>query len=101
MLSSALRYQNWTVNDWKRVLCSDETKINRIESHGYQHVWKKAGKSLSDRITQPTVKHGGGNIMVWGCMDWNGVGILAEIEGRMDSAQYVDILDQQPLLLLP
>ena len=55
---------------------------------------KKAGEPLPDRITQPTVKHGGGNIMVWGCMGWNGVGMLAEIEGRMDSAQYVDVLDQ-------
>ena len=57
-------------------------------------MWNKAGEPLSDRITQPTVKHGGGNIMVWGCMGWNGVGMLAEIEGRMDSVQYVNMLDQ-------
>ena len=57
-------------------------------------MWKKAGEPLSDMITQPTVKHGGGNIMVWGCMGWSGVGMLAEIEGRMDSAQYVEILAQ-------
>ena len=93
-LSFTLKYQNWTVDDWKRVLWSDETKSNRIGSDGHQFVWKKAGEPLSDRITQPTVKHGGGNIMVWGCMGWNGVGMLAEIEGRMDSAQYVDTLDQ-------
>ena len=31
--------------------------------------------------------------MVWGCMGWNGVGILAEVEGRMDAIQYVDILE--------
>jgi transposase len=93
-LNFALKYQNWTVDDWKLVLWSDETKINRIGSDGHQYVWKKAGESLSDRITQPTVKHGGGNIMVWGCMGWEGVGRLAEIEGRMDSAQYVEILDQ-------
>jgi transposase len=93
-LSFALKYQNWTVDDWKRVLWSDETKINKIGSDGHQYVWKKAGEPLSDRTTQPTVKFGGGNIMVWGCMGWNGVGMLAEIEGRMDSAQYVEILAQ-------
>ena len=32
--------------------------------------------------------------MVWGCMGWNGMGMLAEVEGRIDSEQYVDILDQ-------
>ena len=30
---------------------------------------------------------------VCGCMGCNGVGELAEIEGRMDADQYVDILD--------
>src|SRR5882724_5781155 len=42
----------------------------------------------------PTVKHGGGNnLMVWGCMGWNGVGKLTEVQGIMDPQQYCDILD--------
>ena len=24
------------------------------------------------------------NMMIWGCMGWNGVGMLAEVDGRMD-----------------
>ena len=32
--------------------------------------------------------------MVWECMGWNGVGVLAEVEGRMDAKQYVDILEE-------
>ena len=35
--------------------------------------------------------------MVWGCMGWNGVGILAEVEGRMNAEQYVSILEDNPL----
>ena len=31
--------------------------------------------------------------MVWGCMGWNGVGRLAEVEGIMDAKQYVEILE--------
>ena len=30
--------------------------------------------------------------MVWGCMGWEGVGRLAEVEGKMDADQYVAIL---------
>ena len=89
----AEKYRNYTVEDWKRVIWSDETKINRFGSDGHQFVWKKKGEPLSDRTTIPTVKFGGGNLMVWGCMGWNGVGILAEVEGRMDAIQYVDILE--------
>ena len=93
-LDVALQYKEWTVEDWKRVIWSDETKINRIGSDGHQYSWKKRGEGLSDRTTNPTVKFGGGNVMVWGCMGWNGVGKLVEVEGKMDSKQYVEILDE-------
>jgi hypothetical protein len=32
--------------------------------------------------------------MVWGCIEWNGVGVLSEVEGQMDAEQYVAILEQ-------
>ena len=82
------------MEDWKRVIWSDETKINIFGSDGHQYVWKKKGEPLPDRATTPTVKFGGGNLMVWECMGWNGVGVLAEVEGRMDTKQYVDILEE-------
>ena len=93
----ALYHQNWAIEDWKKVVRSDETKINRIGSNGKQYVWKKKGEPISDRTTLPTVKYGGGNMMVWGCMGWNGVGILTEVEQRMDPKQYVEILEQHLL----
>ena len=58
-------------------------------------MWKKRGEPTSDQTTTPTVKHGGGNdLMVWGCMSWNGVGKLVEVEGKMDVKQYCEILDE-------
>ena len=93
-LKFAKYHENWTVEDWKRVLWSDETKINRIGSDGRVYTWKQKGESLLDRITTSTVKHGGGNnLMVWGCMGWNGVGKFIEVQGSMDAQQYCDILD--------
>jgi transposase len=96
-LAFAQKYKDWTVDDWKRVIWSDETKINRIGSDGKQWVWKQAGEGLIRREIQQTVKFGGGNIMVWGCMGWNGVGRLAEVEGRMNAEQYVLILEDNLL----
>ena len=37
-------HQHWTIEDWKRVIWSDETKINRIGSDGRKWVWKKQGE---------------------------------------------------------
>jgi hypothetical protein len=99
-LAFALKHQNWTVEDWKKVIWSDESKINRIGSDGRQWIWKGVGEGLIEREVEGTVKFGGGNIMVWGCMGWNGVGQLVEVEGRMNADQYVDILDHHLLLSL-
>ena len=94
-LKFARYHENWTVEDWKRVLWSDETKINQIGSDGKVYVWKILGEPLSDHITTPTVKHGGGNnLMVWGCMGWNGVGKLIEVQEKMDAKQYCEILEE-------
>jgi DDE superfamily endonuclease len=32
--------------------------------------------------------------MVWGSMGWNGVGMLIEVEGKMNTDQYCQILDE-------
>ena len=94
-LKFARYHENWTVEDWKRVLWSDETKINRIGSDGKVYIWKQCGEAISDRTTTPTVKHGGGNnLMVWGCMGWNGVGKLVEVQGKMDATQFCEILEE-------
>src|SRR5258705_13748682 len=93
-LKFAQYHESWTVQDWKRVLWTDETKINRIGSDGKVYVWKKRGEPLSDQTTTPTVKHGGGNnLMVLGSMGWNGVGVLTEVQRTMDAEQYCEILD--------
>ena len=31
--------------------------------------------------------------MVWGCMGWNGVGKLIEVQGKMNAGQYCQILE--------
>lgn len=57
-------------------------------------MWKKKGEPLINREVEGTVKFGEGRIIVWGCMGWNGVGILYEVEGNMDANQYVEILKE-------
>ena len=40
-LKFAQYHENWTVEDWKRVLWSDETEINCIGSDGNVYIWKQ------------------------------------------------------------
>jgi transposase len=92
-LDFALRHQHWTVEDWKRVIWSDETKINRLGSDGRDYVWKKPGSAITEQHIKGTVKFGGGSLMLWGCMTAQGVGYAARIDGRMDAQLYTEILD--------
>jgi hypothetical protein len=99
-LDFAIRYKDWTVDDWKRVIWSDETKINRLGSDGRQWAWKKPCSELSDQHVKGTVKFGGGSLMLWGCMTAQGVGYACRMDGRMDSALYASILEDELLQTL-
>ena len=70
---------------WNHVLWSDETKINLFGSDGVKRVWRQPGEEHKDKCVLPTVKHGGGSVMVWGCMSAAGTGELQFIEGTMNN----------------
>ncbi|KAG8843994.1 hypothetical protein FRC20_003666 [Serendipita sp. 405] len=98
-LDFAITHRHWTMDDWSRVIFSDETKINHMGSDGRRYCYKMPGEELSKRTVQPTVKHGGGSTMVWGGMSVKGVGKMCVIDGIMDAQKYIKILDQNLLAM--
>ena len=49
---------------WNHLLWFDEMKINLFGSDGFKHVWWRPGEEYKGKCVMPTVKHGGGNVMV-------------------------------------
>ncbi|GFV05056.1 transposable element Tc1 transposase [Trichonephila clavipes] len=92
-LEFAKTHQLKTDNFWKKVILSDESKFNIFGSKGRRTVWRKPNTALDPKNLRPTVKHGGGSVMVWGCMASNGVGNLVFIDGIMDFKLYIDKLN--------
>ena len=86
-----------SLREWRRVWYSDESKFNLFGSDGRRWCRRETGEELCDRCLDVQVKHGGGNVMVWGDISWNGVGRLHRVEGNMDAAQYCKILSQSLL----
>lgn len=93
-LAFAKKYIDKDMAFWRTVLFTDESKFNIFGNDGKQIVWRRANTALKKNNLTPTVKHGGGNCMVWGCMAANGVGNLAFITTKMDQYIYLNLLKE-------
>ena len=96
-LEWATLHANWTAADWDCVIWSDETKINRFGSDGRRYAWKRDDEPLRPRHVEMTVKHGGGSLMVWGCITSRGVGRIVKIDGTLTQHKYKDLLREHLL----
>ncbi|KAG0973332.1 hypothetical protein G6F28_013103 [Rhizopus arrhizus] len=93
-LEWAKKHQDWTVEEWRKVVFSDETKINVWGSDGCKYYWKRPSDPLQPHHLEFTVKHGGGKLMMWGCITSEGPGYAYQIyDGNMNADVYQHILD--------
>ncbi|KAI4899858.1 hypothetical protein NFI96_010932, partial [Prochilodus magdalenae] len=76
----------------QKVLWSDETKIELFGLNSTRRVWRTKNDEYHPKNNIPTVKHGGGSIMLWGCFSAHGTGRLHCIKERMTGAMYCEIL---------
>lgn len=91
-LTFAKEYVNKPPEFWESIIFSDETKINLFGSDGRAKVWRKKNAAFDIKNLCSTVRHGGGNVLLWGCMSAGGIGNLHFINGIMDQHVYLNIL---------
>lgn len=89
----AHEHKNWSLTQWSRVLFSDESRFCLFRSDGRVYVRRSVGEELQDRCLTQTVKHGGGGVMVWGCICSKGVGHLEKVSGRLNAEGYINVLE--------
>lgn len=93
-LAQAKAHQYWTNNDWRRMVFSDETKVNVWGSDGVKYYWKRPDDKLQFHHLDLTVKGNNGSVMVWGCITYEGPGYACQItDGTMKKEDYIHILN--------
>ncbi|XP_040263680.1 insulin-like growth factor I isoform X2 [Bufo bufo] len=91
-LNWAKKYANWTKNNWKKVLLSDETHF-LVQGQRSKLVRKRVDENLTAAYIVQSVKHPVMK-MFWGCFSYSGPGKLIPVEGMMNSEKYKAMLDQ-------
>ncbi|KAK3551068.1 hypothetical protein QTP70_011482 [Hemibagrus guttatus] len=93
-LSFARKHLDDPQDFWENTLWTDETKIELFGRSVSHYVRRKSNTTFQKKNIIPTVKYGGGSVMVWGCFAASGPGRLAVINGTMNSAVYQKILEE-------
>ena len=88
-LAWAKNHFNWST-EWHKIIFSDEKKFNLDGPDGFQYYWhdlRKEEKWYSKKVC------GGGRVMVWGAIGYNGKTNLAIIDTRNNGQKYVETLE--------
>jgi DDE superfamily endonuclease/Transposase/Helix-turn-helix domain len=90
-LQWARDHRNWTKEQWRRVLWTDESSIS-TDSNGKIRVWCRKDELYNPDCTQGSVKSGRKSIMVWGCINGEGINYLTRASSHMKGEEYGEIV---------
>jgi hypothetical protein len=90
-LAFANGYKHWTVQQWERVIFSDEKKWS-LGQHGQQWVQRPRGEAYNPDYTvtkneNPTL------VTLWGCFAAHEIGQAEIFEGDMNGQKYCSLLE--------
>jgi transposase len=96
-LVAANRYQ-WCrerialdINYWKNIIFSDESRFG-FNSDGRVWVWRRSNERFHHECTVARNRTSQ-TVMFWGCITYDGVGLLIKCSNKMNANEYLKVLD--------
>ena len=86
-----------TFDQFKNYVFTDESTYRVIGSSGGETYYRKRNLSPSNHAYIRTKKFGGGGLMVWGMVTFNGNFKIYKIDGNMNSEKYIELLEKYVL----
>ena len=87
----AKEHRYWTKEDWKKVLRTDKSNLLRCLDHKKNICEMQKNEKMLEECLTPSVKHGGGNVMVWGGFGDDKVGYLYRVKRILKKEGYHSI----------
>ncbi len=84
----AKEHINWSENQWKQIIWSDESKISLFGSDRRKYVTGRVGEELHPDCIEATTKNPT-SVMIWACMSGDGVGHIQVIDGILNAKTYI------------
>ena len=90
------KHKEWTVEDWNKVIFSDEAPFSLFGTSRRSLVRRRNGERFNKDCVIPTIKHPD-TVHVWGCFSAMGIGALKILPKNtaMNSVWYKKVLEEE------
>jgi transposase len=90
-LAWCLERSHWTVEDWKKVIWSDESTFAQFQKSGWGRVWREPGEEFHEDCIASTVKHSPQR-MFWACFSFFNLGPIVPLSGSVNGEAHRETL---------
>lgn len=99
-LRFAKDHENWTLDQWREIIWSDESKFEVTVGDERKKVVRNKDEAFHNDCIKRKVKFPA-SVMIWGCMSAQGLGRLHFVEGTVNAVEYQNILQTSLLPSIP
>ena len=89
-LAWARRHGVRQLRHWRYTMFSDESRFNLDFADGRKRVWRRCHERFLPCTVRQHDRYGGGSVMVWGGITYDGRTDLLRVEGRLTGVCYSD-----------
>jgi hypothetical protein len=98
-LAFAKKYKDWTAEDWKKVVWTDESSFEVGKNCRKVRVWRTEDEKYESSCVVPSFKSGRSSVMVWGAFVGSSMSNLVVIPaGERKAVNFIEIVYKGELL---
>jgi transposase len=90
-LAWAMERKDWTIEDWKKIVWTDESTFSQFHKSGWGRVWRESGEEFHEDCIASTVKHSPQR-MFWACFSFLKLGPIIPLKGSVTGEVYKGVL---------